>query len=198
MSAPTCDVLVLVGTDHHPFDRMVAWVDAWAARSGARVLVQHGTSTPPSHAQARPLLTRGELDDVLATRPVVVAHGGPGTIADARDAGVRPIVLPRRTALGEHVDDHQVRFTARMHDVGAIVVPTTEDELHALLDAALADPTSVHVDPSGDQHEVAAATDRFAAYVTALEGRRRRRRLPAPPLRPHSLLRNRGRADAVT
>ena len=42
-------LLVSVGTDHHPFDRLVRWAGAWlAAHPGAvRCLMQTGTSAPP-------------------------------------------------------------------------------------------------------------------------------------------------------
>ena len=36
-------VLVLVGTDHHPFDRLVGWSDAWAREHpDVAVVVQYG------------------------------------------------------------------------------------------------------------------------------------------------------------
>ena len=46
------DVFVTAGTDHHPFDRLVDMVEAWArARRAAgrpvRVFFQYGTSRPP-------------------------------------------------------------------------------------------------------------------------------------------------------
>ncbi len=44
MSGTEPRVLVTVGTDHHRFDRLIGWVDRWAAaHPEARVLVQHGT-----------------------------------------------------------------------------------------------------------------------------------------------------------
>jgi UDP-N-acetylglucosamine transferase subunit ALG13 len=46
-------VLVTVGTDHHRFDRLIGWVDRWAAaHPDAQVLVQHGTATAPAHGEA--------------------------------------------------------------------------------------------------------------------------------------------------
>jgi UDP-N-acetylglucosamine transferase subunit ALG13 len=73
-------VLVTVGTDHHPFDRLVGWVDDWyAARAGRglRVVVQHGSSAPPAHAEGHPYLARGRLGRLLGEASVVVCHGGP-------------------------------------------------------------------------------------------------------------------------
>ena len=55
-------VLVVVGTDHHPFDRVVGWADEWAAsHPGVRVLVQYGTSRPPTTAEGHDLLPVGDL-----------------------------------------------------------------------------------------------------------------------------------------
>jgi len=40
-------VLVTVGTDHHPFDRLVGWIDRWAPPGRVRLVVQYGTAVPP-------------------------------------------------------------------------------------------------------------------------------------------------------
>src|SRR6185312_1027562 len=43
-------VFATVGTDHHPFHRLVRWLDDWYALDGAsrtRCLIQTGTSEPP-------------------------------------------------------------------------------------------------------------------------------------------------------
>src|SRR5205085_2078819 len=77
----------------------------------------------------------------------VVCHGGPATICQARAVGHVPIVVPRRSSLGEHVDDHQVRFGSWMADRGTITLVLSEVELREALDKALADPTSVRIPP---------------------------------------------------
>ena len=47
-AAVTQLVVALTGTDHHPFDRMVEWVDAAAVRRrDVRFVVQHGSDAPP-------------------------------------------------------------------------------------------------------------------------------------------------------
>lgn len=112
-------VLVLVGTDHHPFDRMVAWADALAAANpGCRVVVQHGATVAPQVAEGHAFLRREEMCALLAAADVVVCHGGPGTIMDARDAGHVPVVLPRDPGRGEHVDGHQQRFVTLLDGSG--------------------------------------------------------------------------------
>ena len=111
-------VVALVGTDHHPFDRLVGWVDAWAAGArDARVVVQHGSARPPAHAEGVRVLPPDELSDLLGRATAVVCHGGPGTIAAVRAAGLLPIVVAREPSRREHVDDHQARFVRAAESV---------------------------------------------------------------------------------
>jgi UDP-N-acetylglucosamine--N-acetylmuramyl-(pentapeptide) pyrophosphoryl-undecaprenol N-acetylglucosamine transferase len=52
-------------------------------------------------------LAQGELMRLARDSDVVVTHAGAGTIVDLLRIGVCPVVVPRRRARGEHVDDHQ-------------------------------------------------------------------------------------------
>lgn len=149
-------VVAVVGTDHHPFERLVRWVDGWAADRGARVVIQHGSAPAPRHAEGHQLLGAGELSALLRDATAAVCHGGPGTIAAVREAGLRPIVVARHPDLGEHVDDHQVRFVARLAAGGDVCAPADEDELRRLLDAGLEDPATLRLDaPAGRPEEEA-------------------------------------------
>ena len=106
-------VLVVVGTDHHPFARAVEWADRWAqAHPDDQVTVQHGSSAPPARARGVAVVAPAELDGLMRGADVVITHGGPGTISAARAAGHVPLILPRDPSHGEHVDDHQMRFSA--------------------------------------------------------------------------------------
>jgi UDP-N-acetylglucosamine transferase subunit ALG13 len=144
-------VLLVVGTDHHPFDRVVRWVDAWAERHSdeVRVVIQYGTSAPPVHAEGRDLFPVDELDAAMEVATAVVCHGGPGTIMGAREAGVVPIVVPRRSEFGEHVDDHQVRFASRVAEAGQVHLVRTESGLATALDRALAGAPGFRLDATG-------------------------------------------------
>lgn len=120
-------VVVLLGTDHHPFDRLVDWSDVAAAElPDARLVVQHGWTRAPAVAEGRPFLPHDELLDLLAAADGVVCHGGPGTIMDARGAGHVPVCVPRDPRLGEHVDGHQQRFAGLVAATG--VVRTVDSE----------------------------------------------------------------------
>jgi UDP-N-acetylglucosamine transferase subunit ALG13 len=159
-------IVALVGTDHHPFERLVRWVDAWAGARDARVVVQHGTARPPDHAEGVRLLPGDELAQLLASATAVVSHGGPGTIAAARAAGRLPIVVARDPQRGEHVDDHQIRFVAAAARAGEVRVASDAEALAAELDRAVADPSTMRV-PAGSR-DVAATVERFGTLVDRL------------------------------
>jgi UDP-N-acetylglucosamine transferase subunit ALG13 len=134
-------VVVMVGTDHHPFDRLVDWVDEAARlRSDVRFVVQHGDSVAPVVAEGRAFLPHHEILDLLGEATAVVCHGGPGTIMDARGAGHVPVCVPRDPTLGEHVDGHQQRFAALVHEAGVVIRAGTSAELGVALDRLLASP----------------------------------------------------------
>jgi UDP-N-acetylglucosamine transferase subunit ALG13 len=162
-------VFVSVGTDHHPFDRLVGWVDAWLP-DGVQCVVQHGTSAPPRRAEGVAYLDHGALTALLEEAAVVVSHGGPTTITESRRHGRRPIVVPRSPALGEHVDDHQQRFCARMAAKGLISTAADEDVFRALLDRALSSPADFVVEARGG--DVAESVARFGSLVDDLLARR--------------------------
>ena len=132
-------LLVLVGTDHHRFDRLVRWVVRWAAShpGSARVVVQHGTSDPARGVESYDYLAHDELTAMLLEASVVVCHGGPTTIAETRRRGLVPIVVPRDPALGEHVDGHQQRFTRRLAAEGLVCLADDESTFRDVVRRAL-------------------------------------------------------------
>jgi UDP-N-acetylglucosamine transferase subunit ALG13 len=165
-------VVVTVGTDHHPFDRLVRWVDTWASDATPRVkcFVQTGTSTvTPRVAEWAPYVSRDELRSLMSNAAAVACHGGPATIMDSRRAGVKPVVVPRRRALGEHVDDHQVLFARRAARAGDVDLVESEEGLRAILDVALSEPSVRRIERS-DRGDLAASIRRFKALADPLLG----------------------------
>lgn len=168
-------VLVTVGTDHHRFDRLMDWTERWLAGNDhrARCVVQHGTSRPPAGAECYDMLSHEKLQLLMREAAAVVCQGGPGAITECRAAGRLPIVVPRTVTLGEHVDDHQMRFTQVLQRNGRAVRALTEQELAAHLVAALATPARYRV---AEQDGTSAETiERFARLVDELVANRRRR-----------------------
>jgi UDP-N-acetylglucosamine transferase subunit ALG13 len=132
-------VVALAGTDHHPFERLVEWIDAAAQRRhDARFVIQYGLSRPPTVAEGHRFLVHDHLVALLSVAAVVVCHGGPGLITEAREAGHVPLCVPRDPGLGEHVDGHQLRFAAMADREGLVRTVLSREAFHAGLDESLA------------------------------------------------------------
>jgi UDP-N-acetylglucosamine transferase subunit ALG13 len=163
--ASTPLVLITVGTDHHPFERLIGWVDRWDPPAPVRVVVQYGTAVPPRAAEGISFLTPDEFAALLETADAVVCSGGPGAIMETRAAGLRPIVVPRRASLGEHVDDHQRAFADFMAGRDLITLVDDEPGLRAALDAVAREPRVYAI---GCESEEAAGVVRIGALIDDL------------------------------
>lgn len=162
-------VFATVGTDHHPFHRLVEWVDSWYETrdpSDVRCFVQYGSSRPPRSAESSAYVPYGSMRQLMREATTIVSHGGPATIMECRSLGFVPIVLPRKAALNEHVDGHQSDFSERLAAAGDIMLCNSSESLHELLDRAVSDPASFRA-PSVD-HLSADAIERFGRLVERL------------------------------
>jgi UDP-N-acetylglucosamine transferase subunit ALG13 len=162
-----------VGTDHHPFERLVSWCDTLAGdRPEVDVLVQHGQSSAPRVARGKAFLGKDELASLLGRASVAISHGGPGLISEIRAAGLRPLVVPRDPELGEHVDGHQIRFVDRMSKRGLVEVVGSGDCFLDSVNRRLSEPLAERIDPVADEARVLASVNRFATLVEELYVRR--------------------------
>jgi UDP-N-acetylglucosamine transferase subunit ALG13 len=171
-------VVVTVGTDHHPFDRLIEWVNAWLRQHPERVgafFMQSGAASVAPLCGSRQFLEVGELDGLLGDAGAVICHGGPGSIADAWKCGHVPIVVPRLRRFGEVVDDHQVDFCAKLGQLGRVRLAQTQAELSGFLDQV---PSGFERSASGSAAaEIEATVGRFGALVEELIIQPRRRGL---------------------
>jgi len=190
----TVSLVAVVGTDYHRFDRLIGWIDDWLRRQhpAPRAVVQHGRSAPPVRAEGQSLIAHSTLQELMASATVVITHGGPATIIEARRLGRRPIVVPRDPTLHEHVDGHQQRFSRWLAAQDLVTLCETERELMSALDAAVADPTayllSTEASPGGAVASVNASPTEAAVarvgeildvLIAGKPGRRARRSLRA-------------------
>jgi UDP-N-acetylglucosamine transferase subunit ALG13 len=178
MSAAGARVLVVVGTDTHPFDRLTGWLERWYADrpEPPDLVVQYGRGRAPEIPGATAFLDHAALRREMAEATLVVSHGGPATILEARSSGHLPIVVPRDPIFGEHVDDHQQLFAQRLGAVGMVHLCDSEEALIEALDKGLADPTRFTI--AGDPHAAisrAAAVARVGSIVDELISARGRR-----------------------
>jgi UDP-N-acetylglucosamine transferase subunit ALG13 len=128
-------IFVTVGAQM-PFDRLIEWVDAWAeARSRSDVIAQTGPgSYVPRTLRVEAFLPPAEFRSRMAEADAIVGHAGMGTIITALELGKPILVLPRRAALAETRNDHQVATARRFAETGRVLAAFDEEELMLKLD----------------------------------------------------------------
>jgi exopolysaccharide biosynthesis glucuronosyltransferase PssE len=128
-------IFVTVGTQG-PFDRMLRPIDAWAARSHRDdVFAQIGRDAwQPTRVQWVESLDAPAFRSRIEQAEVVISHAGMGTILTALELGKPILVMPRRAALSEQRNDHQLATVKMLGQLGLVTVAADEHELAALLD----------------------------------------------------------------
>jgi UDP-N-acetylglucosamine transferase subunit ALG13 len=128
-------IFVTVGTQGQ-FDRLIRTVDEWAGvRGRTDIFAQTGPSEYHcEHIRTERFIDATEFRERVETASLVIAHAGMGSIITALELGKRIMVMPRRSNLGEHRNDHQVATAKRFAEQGRIAVAFDEKELVDKLD----------------------------------------------------------------
>jgi UDP-N-acetylglucosamine transferase subunit ALG13 len=115
-------IFVTVGTNEARFDRLLEIVAALDLDE--ELVIQYGHSSPIGSHNAKLVnfLPFERMVETIRRARVVVAHAGVGSIMVALGNGKRPIVVPRRKALGEAVDDHQLQLGRRFDAAGFVTL----------------------------------------------------------------------------
>jgi UDP-N-acetylglucosamine:LPS N-acetylglucosamine transferase len=116
------------------------------------------------------------MREMVGAASAVVCQAGPGTVALVSSLGKRSVIVPRKAALGEVVDDHQRAFAARLAADGSVVMVEDEHALHQAIERALRDPEWLLLEADGAVADGAVA--RVEALVDGLFARPKPR--PAP------------------
>lgn len=127
-----------------PFDRLAAAMDTWVAERDVPSSQVFGQIGPLRAGNHRPsafpwtqLMDPKAFNTRFAQASHIVAHAGMGTIISALVTG-RPIVLlPRRGALRETRNDHQLATVRHFRDRPGVWVAESEDELPEMIDEML-------------------------------------------------------------
>jgi UDP-N-acetylglucosamine transferase subunit ALG13 len=123
-------IFVTVGSDT-PFDRLIKTIDRWAFENSRRdVFAQIGRNAwkPQFIAYSEMLGPHDYKRHVNAAR-VVVGHAGMGTILTALQLNTPLLVLPRRGAMGETRNDHQMDTARELECIDGVDVAFNEGEL---------------------------------------------------------------------
>ncbi len=129
--------MIFVTVGHQmPFDRMIKAIDQWAIdRDRSDVFAQIGsTEYKPEKIEYAAAIDPTEFRQRIMDADAVVAHAGMGTILTAFELGTPILVMPRRGALHETRNDHQVATAERFLEMGRLAVAMDEHELPEKLD----------------------------------------------------------------
>jgi UDP-N-acetylglucosamine transferase subunit ALG13 len=151
-------IFVSVGTNEARFDRFLQAVAALTLAE--EMVVQHGHSTRlgPPGARLVDFLRFEEMVEHIRSARVVVTHAGVGSVMVSLGNGKRPIVVPRRKAFAEAVDDHQLQLASRLARAGLVTL--AEDP------AGLADMLARHQDPATVVPAASALAADLSAFLT--------------------------------
>lgn len=145
------------GTHAQPFDRLLRWADeaAGAGLLPAPVLAQAGPSRfRPKNLDKVAFMRPVEVEAAVDRSAVVVGHAGSGLVSMSLRRGRRPLVMARRAAHGEHVDDHQVIVARKLASMGLIVDLDATDATDAIAGGAApirADESGIEGPPLADR-----------------------------------------------
>ena len=120
-------VVVTLGTEAFGFRRAVERLIDVLPRD-AEVLWQTGhTEVHGLGIDGRESVPGDELRSAMASADVVISHAGTGSAITAFEMGKKPLILPRESRFGEHVDDHQKLTATELRRRGlAVSVPVAE------------------------------------------------------------------------
>jgi UDP-N-acetylglucosamine transferase subunit ALG13 len=147
-------ILVTVGMNPFPFDRLVKAADEMAASIEEPVVIQKGPSTvAPRFARHIDYADPKEWEDLLSSARVVVTHAGVGSILAARVWGKPLVIVPRHAQYGELLfgaEEDQLKLGQALVDAGNAVMVTEQPEplsgtslLHAVQQAEQLEPRAI-------------------------------------------------------
>ena len=156
---------VSIGNGTQNFSRLLDAVKIIADQLPQPVVVQHGrTSFFSDGIEHFAFADEADFLNRLGKCQVFITHGGGGSVFSAIRLGKKPVVVPRRKAHDEIVDDHQMAFAEELARQGKIEpVYDVKDLLNVV--AKVIDNPNLPQEPEGERlafTKIASAVATFA------------------------------------
>lgn len=157
-------IFATVGTQL-PFDRLIQALDLWKdEHPGEEVHAQIGPSTTaPRNLQYRQFMLPSEVEQFTRECRLVVAHAGMGSVLTALRFRKPIVLVPRKAALLEHRNDHQMATARWLENTPGVRVAWEVDALPALLEAPLGEAAVAPISPYAQECLINRLRDYFAA-----------------------------------
>jgi UDP-N-acetylglucosamine transferase subunit ALG13 len=137
-------ILLTVGTQL-PFDRFVAIVDRLAPTLPEPVLAQVGHGIyRPRNMEWRRHIDPIEFEQCIEDCSFLISHAGIGTLVMAQKHRKPMILFPRRAALNEHRNDHQLATVRALDGRAGMRIAYDEDDLATLVAQPQETPVPAH------------------------------------------------------
>lgn len=163
---------VSVGNAKQPFRRLLDAVAHLAPHLPQPVIVQHGHTPFASAAcQVTAFMGMEEFARHIETAELLILHAGAGSVIHAIEAGKRPVVMPRRADLGEHVNNHQIEFARALAEAGKVVVADSPECLGGAITEVLGQgkqPGATAVADRGELRMVSLVREALTEYARGL------------------------------
>jgi UDP-N-acetylglucosamine transferase subunit ALG13 len=115
-------ILITVGTEKFPFNRLMRWLDLLLQDDligEEELVVQYGSCTfLPGGVKVYRVLKEQDFHDLVQRARLVIAHCGEGTVLLLDSLRIPFLLIPRSQRYQEHVDDHQVELAQALGSIG--------------------------------------------------------------------------------
>ena len=125
-------IFVTIGTHEQQFDRLIKKIDDLKGKNIIKedVFIQLGYSNYiPENCEYKRMISFNEMELYSKDARIVITHGGPGSIMLPFKYNKVPVVVPRQSKYGEHVDDHQMLFAKFLEENNRILAIYEIDDI---------------------------------------------------------------------
>ena len=130
-------VLVLLGTQHNEFTRLLKEVERLIIKGiiTEEVIVQAGfTKYETDKMKVFDMISKEELSNLTKTADLIITHGGVGSIISALKESKKVIAVPRLSKYYEHVNDHQKQIVEVFNQKGYLIGVQDVTELETAIE----------------------------------------------------------------
>lgn len=132
-------ILVLLGTQANSFNRLLDKIQEMINKKviTEEVVVQAGrTKYESKDMEIYSLMPEEKLKELMEKANLVITHGGVGSIVLALKMGKKVIAVPRLSAFGEHINDHQIQIVDSFDKQEFLIGLTEVDDMEKALKKA--------------------------------------------------------------
>ena len=133
-------IFVSVGNATQPFNRMIEGVLSLSDKLPKPIYIQHG-NTPVLERRDNVIwvkyLSLENFKKYIIKSELLILHAGAGSLIHAIKSGKVPVVMPRKLAYKEHIDDHQMELVQVLGKENRIVIAMEPEDIEAAINKAM-------------------------------------------------------------